>query len=79
VESLNDTFNRYTENWKNHVEQMIEKKVPRKMVDYQVQLIRSRGRPRKNGNTKPEEPHQAFEPNASGRISSRRLRKGTGL
>jgi hypothetical protein len=48
AETLNGTVNIYRENWKNHVQCMTENVIRRKMMDYQLQGIRSRGRSRKS-------------------------------
>jgi hypothetical protein len=55
----------YIGNWKPHVQRMLENKIPRQMMDYQLQEIRSRGRdPEIDGKTKLGEPQQALVPNA---------------
>jgi hypothetical protein len=61
---LNYIVNKEKENWKPHVQRMTKNKIPRKMMDYQLQEIRSRGRdPEIYGKTKLGEPQQALGPN----------------
>jgi hypothetical protein len=55
VENLNETFDKYRENLKNHGHCMTVNKIPRQMVNYQLRGLRNGGYPGKDGKIKPEE------------------------
>jgi hypothetical protein len=42
VERLNNSVNKCKENWNNHVQRMTGNGIPRQMVEYEFQRIRSR-------------------------------------
>jgi hypothetical protein len=47
VEGLNATVNKWRENWKCHIQQLAENKIPAQMMDSQLQGIRSHRRSKK--------------------------------
>jgi hypothetical protein len=60
--SVHDTLNKFTENCRNHVQGIINYRIPRQMVNYQLQGIETVDDPQDDGKTELEEPQEASAP-----------------